>query len=45
MQNEIEQIEIAIANIAREKEKIHWDLLKTKRFNISLAKQLEEDRF
>lgn len=44
LQDETEQKEIAIANIAREKEKIHLDLLKTKRSNASLTKQLEEER-
>lgn len=44
LQNETEQKEIAIANIAREKEKIHLDLLKTRRSNASLTKQLEDER-
>lgn len=44
LQNEIEHKEIAIADIAREKEKIHLDLLRTKRSNVSLNKQLEEER-
>lgn len=44
LQNETEQKEIAIANIAREKEKINLDLLRTKRSNASLTKQLDEER-
>lgn len=44
LQNETEQKEIAIANIARDKERIHLDLLKTKRSNVSLTKQLEDER-
>lgn len=44
LQQETEQKELAIANIAREKEKIHLDLLKTKRSNATLSKQLEDER-
>lgn len=44
LQHETEQKEIKIANIAREKEKIHLDLMKTKRSNASLSKQLEDER-
>lgn len=44
LQHETEQKEKAIGNIAREKEKIHLDLLKTKRSNASLTKQLEDER-
>lgn len=44
LQDEIEQKEITIANLAREKEKISLDLLRTKRSNINLGQQLEDDR-
>ncbi|XP_056641511.1 uncharacterized protein LOC130448252 [Diorhabda sublineata] len=44
LQNDTEQKDIYIANLAREKEKITLDLLKTKRSNVSLAKQLEDER-
>uniref|UniRef100_A0A6P7G4V2 Uncharacterized protein PFB0145c-like n=1 Tax=Diabrotica virgifera virgifera TaxID=50390 RepID=A0A6P7G4V2_DIAVI len=44
LQNESEQKDISIANLAREKERISSDLLKTRRSNVSLAKQLDDER-
>nr|XP_023023863.1 uncharacterized protein LOC111512008 isoform X1 [Leptinotarsa decemlineata] len=44
LQRETEQKEIAIANLAREKEKLGIDLLKTKRSNVNLSQQLEDER-
>lgn len=44
LQEDTEKKEIAIARLAREKEKLHLDLLKQKRSNGSLAKQLEDER-
>ncbi|CAH1170456.1 unnamed protein product [Phaedon cochleariae] len=44
LQNETEQKEVYIANLAREKETLGLDLLKTRRSNVSLTQQLEEER-
>ncbi|KRT79770.1 hypothetical protein AMK59_6671 [Oryctes borbonicus] len=44
MQNETEKKEVAIANLAREKERLACDLKKQQRTNNSLKKQLEEER-
>ncbi|GJQ86853.1 hypothetical protein Trydic_g19521 [Trypoxylus dichotomus] len=44
MQNETEKKEVAIANLAREKERLTCDLKKQQRTNNSLKKQLEEER-
>lgn len=44
LQSESEQKDVSIANLARDKEKITLDLLRTRRTNATLAKQLEEER-
>lgn len=44
LQGDTEKKEIAIAKLAREKEKLHLDLLKQKRSNNNLTKQLEDER-
>ncbi|XP_018570606.1 structural maintenance of chromosomes protein 4-like [Anoplophora glabripennis] len=44
LQEDTEKKEVAIARLAREKEKLHLDLLKQKRSNNSLAKQLKDER-
>ncbi|CAG9862175.1 unnamed protein product [Phyllotreta striolata] len=44
LQSESEQKDVSIANLARDKEKITLDLLRTKRSNGNLAKQLEDER-
>lgn len=44
MQNDTEMKEEAIANLAREKEKLSCELFKEKRSNATLKEQLEEER-
>ncbi|KAG5873742.1 hypothetical protein JTB14_005164 [Gonioctena quinquepunctata] len=44
LQVETEHKEISIANLAREKEKISLDLLRTRRSNANLSQQLEDER-
>lgn len=44
MQNETEKKEVAIANLAREKERLACDLRKQQRTNHTLKQQLEEER-
>ncbi|KAI4462285.1 hypothetical protein MML48_5g00005937 [Holotrichia oblita] len=44
MQNETEKKEVAIANLAREKERLAGDLKKQQRTNTTLKQQLEDER-
>nr|CAH7737163.1 unnamed protein product [Callosobruchus chinensis] len=44
LQKETEHKDLSIVNLAREKEKITLDLLRTKRSNANLSQQLEDER-